>query len=216
VNEQSFDRMRRAMVASQLRTTAVNDPRVVAVMGEVRRERFVPEDKIAIAYTDAMLPIGGGRSLNPPMVTGRLLTEANVGPEDRVLLVGAGTGYAAALLGRLAGSVIAIEEDPALLAQARSAVTEANVRLVEADLAAGWPEGAPYDLIFIDGAVESIPPALIEQLVDGGRLAAAVIEDGVSRLGIGRRGGQGFGMTSFADAAAAPLPGFARPVEFSF
>lgn len=208
--------MRRAMVSNQLRTTAVNDPRVIAVMGEIARERFVPDDKAVIAYTDALLPLGRGRALNPPMVTGRLLTEANVSSGDRVLLVGAGTGYTAALLGRLAGSVIALEEDPALAARARSTVAEPNVRVVEGELAAGWPEGAPYDLIFIDGAVEAVPPALIAQLADGGRLAAAVTQGGVTRLGIGRRGGQGFGMTSFADADAAPLPGFARPVEFSF
>lgn len=208
--------MRRAMVATQLRTNAVNDPRVIAVMGEVRRERFVPEDKAALAYTDAILPLGRGRELNPPVVTGRLLTEANVSPDDRVLLVGAGTGYAAALLARLAGSVVALEEDAALLARARAAVDASNVQIVEGDLAAGWPDGAPYDLIFVDGAVESIPLALVAQLADGGRLAAAVNEGGVTRLGVGRRGGQGFGMTSFADAAAAPLPGFARPVEFSF
>ena len=89
MSDQDFDQMRRAMVASQLRTTAVNDPRVVAVMGQVPRERFVPEDKAALAYADLKLPLTDGRAMNPPMVVGRLLTEARIGKEDRVLLVGA-------------------------------------------------------------------------------------------------------------------------------
>jgi len=204
------------MVVSQLRTTAVNDPRVLAAMGEVPRERFVPRENASLAYTDGAIPLGQGRALNPPMVIGRLLTEARAGSSDRVLLIGAGTGYSAELLGRLAGSVVAVEQDKALLAKAQEAVTAPNVRLVEGHLAAGWPDGAPYDLILVDGAVEEIPSALIDQLAEGGRLAAPIVERGLTRLAIGRRAGGGFGMISFADAAAVPLPGFARVVEFSF
>lgn len=208
--------MRRNMVASQLRTNAVSDARVLEAMGEVPRERFVPGEKARIAYADVVLPLASGRTLNPPVVTGRLLTEAELGGSDHVLLVGAGTGYTAELLGRLAGSVVALEEDSALLAHARDAVTASNVRFVDGPLAQGWPTGAPYDVIMIDGAVEEVPPALIEQLADGGRLVAPMIDNGVTRLCVGRRGGSGFGMVSFVDAAAASLPGFARPVEFSF
>jgi protein-L-isoaspartate(D-aspartate) O-methyltransferase len=216
VNNETFETMRRAMVASQLRTNAVNDARVVAAMGEVPRERFVPADKASFAYLDKGVLLDGGREMNPPMVTGRLLTEAGIEPDDHVLLVGAATGYCAALLGRLAGSVVALEEDGALLAHARDAAAAPNIEFVQGALADGWLAGAPYDLIFIDGAVELIPPALVEQLADGGRLAAAVVERGVTRLGIGRRAGGGFGMTMFADADVAPLPGFARRLEFSF
>jgi protein-L-isoaspartate(D-aspartate) O-methyltransferase len=216
LSDETFEQMRRAMVASQLRTTAVNDARVISAMGDVPRERFVPADKSCLAYADMALPLADGRAINPPMVIGRLLTEARPDTSDRVLLVGAGTGYTAELLAQLAGSVIALEQDPVLLARAREAVKSSNVRLVESDLAAGWAEGAPYDLIVIDGAVEHVPPALIAQLAEEGRLVAAIEDRGVTRLSIGRRAGSGFGMTSFADAAAAPLPGFARPVEFSF
>ena len=216
MSDQTFDQMRRAMVVSQLRTTAVNDPRVLAAMGEVPRERFVPRENASLAYADRAIPLGQGRALNPPMVIGRLLTEARVGSGDRVLLIGAGTGYSAELLGRLAGSVVAVEQDRALLAQAREAVTASNVRLIEGDLAVGWADGAPYDLIVIDGAVEEVPPALIDQLAEGGRLAAVIVERGVTRLAIGRRAGGGFGMSSFADAASVVLPGLARVVEFSF
>lgn len=216
MSDQTFDQMRRAMVVSQLRTTAVNDPRVLAAMGEVPRERFVPRENASLAYADRAIPLGQGRALNPPMVIGRLLTEARVGSGDRVLLIGAGTGYSAELLGRLAGSVVAVEQDKVLLAQASKAVTASNVRLIEGDLAVGWADGAPYDLILVDGAVEEVPHALIDQLAEGGRLAAPIVERGVTRLAIGRRAGGGFGMTSFADAASVVLPGFARVVEFSF
>lgn len=213
---QIFETMRRAMVASQLRTNAVNDARVVAAMGNVPRERFVPGDAAKFAYLDKAVPLGGGRALNLPMATGRLLTEAGVRPGDRALLVGAATGYTAALLGRLAGSVVALEEDADLLARAPEEAAAANIEYVQGPLADGWLAGAPYDLIVLDGAVEFIPAALVEQLADGGRLAAAIVERGVTRLGIGRRAGSGFGMTMFADAEAVPLPGFARRPEFSF
>lgn len=209
--------MRRAMVASQLRTTAVNDARVVKVMGEVPRERFVPAEKRMLAYSDLALPLGNCRALTPPMVIGRLLTEANVDAKDRVLLVGSGSGYTAELLGRLAASVVALEEEPALLALAREAVTASNVQLVQGPLSQGWADAAPYDLIVVDGAVEEIPQALIDQLADGGRLATAILDEGgVTRLTIGRRGGAGFGTISFADASTPVLGAFTRAAAFSF
>ena len=114
-----FNHMRQAMVASQLRTTAVNDARVIAAMGAVPRERFVPQESAAIAYIDRAIPLGAGRALNPPMTTGRLLTEAHPKAEDSALVIGGATGYAAALLAELVASVVSLEEDAALLAVAR-------------------------------------------------------------------------------------------------
>lgn len=215
MTDQSFDSMRRAMVASQLRTTAVNDPRVVAAMRDVPRELFVPAAKAAFAYADRPVPLTDGRALNLPMATGRLLTEAAPAPRDRALVVGAASGYSAALLSLLVASVVALEEDAALPALARVALA-ANVTLVAGPLAEGWAAGAPYDLILIDGVVEAIPDALIVQLADGGRLAAGVSDRGVSRLAIGRKAGAGFGTLAFADVEGVPLPGFARPPVFSF
>lgn len=212
-----MDAARRAMVASQLRTNAVSDPRVVAAMGAVPRERFVSADRAAVAYVDTVTPLGGGRALNPPMVTGRLLTEARVAPGEAVLVVGAATGYAAALLDALGAKVTALESDPALAAAARAALADRpNVTLVEGPLAEGWAAGAPYALIFVDGAVETISQALVGQTEDGGRIAAALNDRGVTRLAIGRRAGGGFGMVAFADAEAAPLPGFGAPAAFVF
>jgi len=216
MTEQNFSEMRRAMVASQLRTTGVDDARVIAAMGEVQRERFVPADRVAVAYADAPVPLGDGRGLNPPMTLGKLLSELRPQAGESALVVGAATGYAAAILARLAGRIVAVEDDAALAAAAREKLSGSGVELVEAPLAEGHAAGAPYDLILVDGAVEHIPDALIAQLADGGRLAAAILDDGVARLSIGRRGGAGFGMAAFADAAAAILPGFARPRVFTF
>lgn len=216
MTEQNYQTMRRAMVESQLRTVGVNDPRVVAAMDAVPRENFAPADRRATAYADTCLPLGNGRSLNPPMTLGLLLTEAKLSGAERVLVIGAGTGYAAAVATRLAASVVGLEEDRELAATARGALEGSGVTLVEGVLAAGHPAGAPYDLILIDGAVEQLPDAIVEQVADGGRIATGLIEQGVTRLAVGRviRGAVGF--ITFADAAIAPLPGFSAPRGFSF
>ena len=216
MTELTFEPMRRAMVASQLRTTGVNDPRVIAAMGEVERERFVPAERAALAYADATVPLADGRALNPPMALGRLLTEAQLRGDERALVIGAGTGYAAAVLARLAGPVTALEEDATLLAAAREALAGSKVTLAEGPLAAGWAAGAPYDFILIDGAVEHLPQAIVDQAADGARIGLALLDRGVTRLAIGRVAGGAFGLSTFADAAVAILPGFERPRGFSF
>ena len=194
MTERNYQDMRRAMVASQLRTTGVNDARVLHAMGEVPREQFVPDERRAIAYADAVLPLADGGALNPPMTLGLMLTEARLVGSERALVIGAATDYPAAVLERLVASVDAIDVESAL---------------------SGKP-GDPYDFILIDGAVPEVPAAIIERLADGGRIATGLIEQGVTRLAIGRAVGGAVGFTTIADAALAPLPGFARPTEFSF
>ena len=216
MTEHNFEHMRKAMIASQLRTTGVNDPAVLAAIGEVARERFVPAERVALAYADTVVPLKDGRDLNSPMALGRLLTELAPQQGERALVIGAATGYAAAVMARLTGSVVAVEEDAELAGAARQALAGTGVELVEAPLIAGAPQGAPYDVILIDGAVEFVPQAIVEQLKDGGRLAASILEDGVTRLAIGRRAGEGFGMASVSDAAAAVLPGVLTPRTFTF
>jgi len=216
MTEQNFEQMRRAMVASQLRTTGVNDPSVLAAMGAVARERFVPAERATTAYADAPVALGNGRFLNSPMALGKLLNEADPVASDRALVVGAATGYAAAVLSGLVGSVVALEEDQDLVRRARTLLKGQPVEFVQGQLAKGCKKRAPYDLIVIDGAVDHVPDTLIDQLVDGGRLATGLIEHGVQRLALGRRVGEAFGITAFADAAVAELPGFARPAAFSF
>lgn len=216
MTEHNFDHMRAAMIASQLRTTGTNDPRVLAAMGEVPRERFVPAARRPLAYADTLVPLKPGRDLNSPMALGRLLTEAAPRKGERALAIGVATGYSAAVLARLVGPCVAVEEDPELAQSARANLDGYEVRLVEGPLAGGCRAEGPFDLILIDGAVEVVPDSLVEQLADRGRLATGLVENGVTRLAIGRRAGEGFGLAAFADAATAILPGFAKPRAFKF
>lgn len=209
--------MRHAMVASQLRTTGVDDERVVAAMASLPREAFVPAASRSLAYRDTAIPLGRGRYLNTPMATARLLTEAEILPDDRVLLIGAATGYTAALLASLGARVTAIEEDAILAAAAREALAETNaVELVEAPLTAGHPANAPYDVLFVDGAVEQLPEDVLSQLRIGGRIATGTVDHGVFRLATGRRSEGGAGIVPFADAECVKLPGFAPTPAFRF
>ena len=216
MTEHNFEQMRRAMVASQLRTTGVSDPRVVVAMGEVPRERFVPAERCAAAYSDLLVPLGNGRELNSPMALGRMLSEAGLRGNERALVIGAATGYAAAVLARLVGSVVAVEEMPELAAFARDALADTSVKIVEAPLNRGHAPGGPYDFILIDGAVEQVPQAIVDQVAEGGEVALALLEDGVTRLCVGRVVAGAFGTTAFSDAAAAVLPGFGKARTFSF
>ena len=212
-----FEAMRRAMVTSQLRTNAVSDQRVVAAMAQVPREAFLPAGVRDIAYRDTALPLGGGRWMNPPMATGRLLTEAYLEPTDRVLLIGAAGGYTAALLARIVAHVVAVEEDAALIALARAAIGDtARIAMIEASLTTGHPDDAPYDVLVIDGAIEMMPDALVSQVRSGGRVVAGMLDNDVTRLASGRRTAGGFGLTAFADAECAVLPGFSRLRGFRF
>lgn len=216
MSDLTFEPMRRSMVASQLRTTGVSDPRVVAAMGEVARERFVPAARSALAYADAQVPLANGRALNPPMALGRLLTEAQLQGHERALVIGAGTGYAAAVLARVVGTVTALEQVATLAAIARENLADTGVTLVEGPLSEGWAAGAPYDFILIDGAVEYVPPAIVDQAADNGRIALALLDRGVTRLAIGRVIAGAFGVSVFADAETAILPGFESPRTFTF
>ncbi len=214
---QDFEAMRMAMVESQLRPNAVDDRRVIKAMSTVPREAFVPADKAALAYAEMLLPLGDGRRMNLPMATGRLLTEAALGEEDHVLVVGAAGGYTAALCARLAKSVVALEDDGALVALGADTLTTIpNVESASGPLNEGWAQAAPYDAIIVDGAIEHLPDALVDQLADGGRLVAAMIEDGVTRLVYGRKQGGAFGTAAFLETQSALLPGFERPAAFVF
>lgn len=186
---------RSAMVDSQLRPQGVTDRAVLTAMGSVAREDFVPSEVGPLAYSDRSIAVGGGRFLAPPAFLGQLLTQMAPAPGERALVVGAGTGYSAAVLAHIGCEVTAVENEPELAAQTG---------------------GAPYDLILIDGAVEYIPESFIEQLAEAGRLGAALIERGVSRLIVGRKAGGAFGYFSIGDAEVAALPGFTRPRAFTF
>ena len=208
-----FAQARRAMVDSQLRPQAVTDPLVVAAMATVPRQAFVPQGSAAIAYIDRMVPLGGDRMLSPAASLGRMLTEMRCRKGERVLVVGAGTGYSSAVLAEMGLEVVAVENDAALLDRLG---TVPNITVHAGALEDGAPASGPFDLILVDGQIEQLPDALVEQLKPGGRLAACLVDKGVSRLMVGTRSVHGFGLKAIADAPMAPLPGFARPHVFTF
>jgi protein-L-isoaspartate(D-aspartate) O-methyltransferase len=203
---------REAMVESQLRPQGVTDPAVLEAMGTIPRERFLPSHTRPLAYVDRAVAMSGTRFLPAPAVLGELLTQMMPSRGQRALVIGAGTGYSAAVLVTMGLDVVALESDSGLAAAAR----EQGIEVVEGPLESGWANRAPYDQILIDGAVEIIPEGIIEQLGDGGRLGAAIVDRGITRLVLGRKAGGAFGTLSFGDAGVPALPGFTRPQAFTF
>lgn len=215
----SFAAARHNMIESQLRTNRVTDKNVLAAFEAVPRELFMPPSMGSIAYVDEDLELAPGRWLMEPMVLARLLQAAEVRPDDVALAVGCGTGYCCAILARLAGTVVAVESDPELAAQAARILSELsidNVVFVEGQLSEGNPRQAPYDVILIDGGVEEVPEAIQRQLAEGGRLVTVKRRGPVGRAVLMiNRGGVVSSRVLF-DAAVPLLPGFAREPGFVF
>jgi len=213
-----FAAQRRNMVDGQVRTADVTDLRVLSAMMEVARERFVPAPSAPLAYLDRDLPVGAAnRRLLKPMVLARLLQAADIGPAQRVLDVGCATGYAAALLARMAGEVVALEQDESLLQVARVELSALpNVRIVAGPLEAGWQAAGPYDVILLEGATEAVPQALCRQLKDGGRLVCVLGGGPGAKAMLYLRSGDDIGGRALFDASAAVLPGFAKAPAFAF
>ena len=217
-----FATARRMMVDGQVRTADVTDPRLLGAMLELPRERFMPGDKAQMAYLDIDLPVGefGARSprrMLKPMVLAKLLQAAEIGETDRVLDIGSGAGYAAAVIARLAGSGVALEQDEALLKQARAALSgSSNVTVVAGALVGGAAANGPYDVIVLEGATDVVPTALIGQLKPAGRLVC-ILGAGAGGKAMQFRliGGELSGRAIF-DAAAPLLPGFEKPPAFVF
>jgi len=217
-----FAQARRTMVDGQVRVNDVTDPAVISAMLDVAREKFVPESRASLAYIDEDLCVqeaAGGKSaryLMEPMVLARLLQALELAPEAAVLDVGCATGYSSAVLGRIAGRVVALEEDATLAATAKKLVRAANVEIVSGKASMGWSAGAPYDAILIGGAVEEVPQALTAQLKDGGRLAAVIRKDTAARATMYVRTGDHVSTRRLFDAAIPPLPGFGAAKSFVF
>lgn len=214
-----FDAARAHMIDCQLRPNEVNNETILAVIAKTPREDFVPKSKRSIAYVDEDLEIGEGRFLMEPAVFARLLTAARVTPTDLVLHVGCGTGYGSAILAGLSDAVVALEENTKLVGLAEkklSALGVMNVATVNGDLSAGVPKQGPYDVIFIEGAVEDIPSKLVKQLKEGGRLVCVKKDGGVGRAHfIEMKDGKAEGKNLF-DANVELLPGFETAKEFVF
>lgn len=216
-----YAQARRTMVDCQVRPSDVTDLRIIAAMLDVPRERFVAPAQRAVAYLDVDVPVAEGsrRALIKPMVFSKLLQAAAIGEGERVLDAGCASGYSAAVLSKLAGGVVALEEDAALGRAAASnlaALGAANVAVVSGPLTAGWPQGAPYDAILLEGRAEIVPDALLAQLKDGGRLLAVVGGGAMGKATIYRMAGCRATAQPLFDAAAPLLPGFVKPAEFVF
>jgi protein-L-isoaspartate(D-aspartate) O-methyltransferase len=215
---------RQKMVDSQVHTNDVTDVRILDAMLELPRELFVPDDKQALAYLDLDLDVAEGgtakRFLIKPVLTAKLLQAAEIVETDSVLIVGAASGYFAAVAARLAGKVTAIESDSALVAKGNAVLAqlglESKVTFRSGEAAAGDPAGAPYDVIFLNGATEVVPAKLYEQLRNGGRLLGVFAAPRPPRAVIVKRSHDDFGTRPLFDAAAPVLPGLERVPEFVF
>ncbi|HYC04771.1 MAG TPA: protein-L-isoaspartate O-methyltransferase [Azospirillaceae bacterium] len=215
-----FKAARLNMVEGQVRPNKVTDNAVVSAMLDLPRERFVPPAMKSLAYIDEDLQVAPGRFLLEPMVLARLVQEARVGRGDIALDVAPATGYSTALLGRLAGTVVAVEADAALAEQATRNLQDLgvdNAVVVSGDHAQGHAKQGPYDVILLGGAVSEVPTTLLDQLSEGGRLVcvlAAVGGVGQAKL-FQRVGGRISGRTVF-DANVQRLPGFEPKPRFEF
>lgn len=207
-----FAAARAAMVENQLRPQGVTDAAALKAMVKVQREKFLPPQTRPLAYVDRAVLMGDGRFLAAPAVLGSLLTQMMPQKGERALVVGAGSGYSAAVLSAMGLNVTAVESSAELAAMARAN----GIDVTEGPLEEGAKKQAPYDQILIDGAVEHIPDAIVAQLADGGRLGTAIVDRGITRLVVGRKAGDAFGYLSLSDAGVPVLPGFSRPKAFTF
>lgn len=218
-----FSDAREKMVDCQVRTADVTSHGLISAMLSVPREQFVAEDKRELAYIDedlSLAPLGPpNRFLMEPAPFARLLQLGDVKPTDVVLVIGAGSGYSAAVLSILCSSVVAVEEDSILADIAEKTLSELgydNVAVVKGPLTAGWATEAPFDVIFMDGAVDHVPDAITDQLQDGGRLVAVegTGNSGVARLYLREDGN--VGSRDIMNCAIQPLPGFQKEAVFEF
>lgn len=210
---------RRNMVLSQLEPNRVHDIRILEAMGSIPREVFAPKSLASVAYIDEDLEIAPGRYLMEPMVLARLIEALAIEQGDLVLNVGCATGYAAAVLTQLAGTVVAVESDAELVTRAGDNLAKVdidNVAVIEGPLAEGRADQGPFAAILIDGAVEQVPPALLAQLAPGGRLACVVQDGPTGKAMLFSENDGVLGHRPLFDASIPPLPGFARPDVFAF
>ncbi len=212
-----FAKARRNMIESQIRPGGVIDLKVIAAMAEVPREAFVPENARDHAYIDEDLFIGcdaqgDPRHLMEPMTFARMLQLAEIHHDDCALDVGCATGYSTAVLSRIAQSVIGVERDAALAARAGEvleALAYTNAAVVRGEHAAGLAKEAPFDVIVVNGRIESTPDTLLAQLRDLGRLVAVFGPEHAARIRVWTRRGNAVSFVDEHDAAVPPLPGFA-------
>jgi protein-L-isoaspartate(D-aspartate) O-methyltransferase len=217
-----FAALRQRMVDNQIRPSEVTDHDLIRAFLAVPRETFVESDEQPFAYSDRELRLpaaGGDRRMLDPVQLARLIQALQVGPDSKVMVVAAGTGYSAALLARLARQVIAVEEDDRLAALAEEklrALGAVNATVVRGRLGEAWLAEAPYNAILVDGAVEFVPDGLLGQLAPEALLAVIERDERISRAMLYERVGDGAARWPLFEAWATLLPGFARKREFVF
>lgn len=214
-----FALARRNMLECQLRSAAITEPRLMAALAAMPRERFLPKEKHALAYGENPVSIAPGRYLLAPLSLGVLLLAAEIKSSDVVLVIGAGDGYMAAITAKLTDTVIAVESDPALAASAAAALNGLdidNVALVSGPLPEGYAKQAPYHVIVVNGAIEAGLDRLTSQLANGGRLVCVEYDKGIGRARIYRRDDGALAARTVRDLNAPILPGFEKAPVFSF
>jgi len=219
----NVERARFNMIEQQIRPWDVLDPAVLELLASVRREDFVPPAYRALAFVDTQVPLPGGAAMLEPRVEARLLQELHVQRHEKVLEIGTGSGFMAALLGHRAQQVVSLECQPALADMARASLQRAGLvnvavrQVAAADAARGLPAEAPFDVIVLSGSVAEVPRALLEQLKTGGRLVAIVGDEPVMRARLFTRTGEAaWSQVDLFDTLAPRLQGFPAPERFSF
>lgn len=209
---------RNVMVDTQVRPADVTKYPIIEAMLSVPRENFVPDDRREAAYAGENIALGGSRTVLEPRSLAKMLDALDIRPDELVLDVGAGLGYSSAVIARLAEAVVALEEDAAMAAEAERLLGEEgadNVAVVHAPLASGAARHGPYDVIVIEGGVQQVPPALIAQLKEGGRIGAIFMEGALGACRIGYKSDGRLSWRFAFNAAAPVLPGFEAPREFA-
>ncbi len=205
-----FLRLRKDMVRTQIADRGIRDPRVLEAMLRVPRHLFVPSDLRHRAYDDSPLPIGEGQTISQPYMVAWMTELLEVGEEDRVLEIGTGSGYQAAVLCELAGEVFTIEKNAVLAREAEERLRSlgyGNVHVRVGDGTLGWPEEAPFEGIIVTAGAPSVPQPLLEQLTDGGRLVIPVGSGGMQMLTLVRRKGNSYQTSEEGSCIFVPLVG---------
>lgn len=213
-----YSALRTMMVDTQIRPSDVTKYPIIEAMLAIRREDFVPDAFAAAAYADTAMPFDGGRTMLEPRTLAKMLDALDISREELVLDVGCGLGYSAAVIARMADFVIALEDDEVTAGEAERRLGEAgidNVAVIAGPLAAGDGKHGPYDVIVVEGAVETVPDALVAQLKEGGRIAAVFTDGPAGAVRIGYRHDGHMDWRSVFNAGAQVLPGFEVEKEFA-
>jgi len=212
-----FETARKQMVDSQIRPSDVTDRRLIAAFLDIPRHVFVPRARRASAYADTQVQVGDARTLMRPRDIAKLVHAADIQPDELVLDIACARGYSTAILARMAGTVVGLESDEDSLSRASGLLADIgadNAVVIEGDLAAGVAKQGPFDVIFVNGAIDAVPQAWLDQLAEGGRLVAVIRKGPIGKATVFTRSAAGVGERQVFDANVAPLPGFQAEAGF--